>query len=131
MPRMIGSFVILHHTGPGPEHWDFMLEEGEGLATWQCPTNPADLPPGGTLRCRKLPDHRIAYLTYEGPVSGGRGQVRRVQEGSYHQLAVGENHRRVHLEGHTLLGLVELRQDQPDNGWSLRRLNDAKHTTNS
>lgn len=130
MRRMIGSFVILHHTGSGPEHWDFMLEEAGVLATWQCPSNPAALSPGETLLCQKLPDHRTAYLTYEGPVSDGRGEVRRVEEGSYNQLAASPKHRRVRLHGKTPLGLVELRQDQPDDGWSLQRLAETNSAKN-
>jgi len=128
---MNGLFVILHHTGYGPKHWDFMLEEGEALATWQCPTNPADLPPGQTLPCQKLPDHRRAYLTYEGPISENRGKVRRVEEGRYERLAANEQLLRVRLHGKILTGLVELRQDQSDEGWSLRRLDDAEHARDS
>jgi len=57
--------------------------------------------------------------------------VCRVEEGSYNQLAVSPDHWRVHLHGHKLIGLVELRQDQSENGWSMNRLGDAKHTPNS
>jgi hypothetical protein len=31
----------------------------------------------------RLPDHRAFYLDYEGPVSGGRGEVLRVWAGYY------------------------------------------------
>lgn len=34
------------------------------------------------LKLVPLPPHRRAYLTYEGPVSGGRGVVRRVDAGT-------------------------------------------------
>jgi len=74
-------YVILHHTGFGDEHWDLMLESGDVLHTWQLPqepTSPADLP----MPARRIGDHRKAYLSYEGPVSGGRGQVRRCDAGS-------------------------------------------------
>jgi hypothetical protein len=75
MPR----FVILSHDHPSP-HWDFMLEQGEALRTWRL----AEVPrPGRTLPAEPLPDHRKAYLDYEGPVSGGRGTVAQVDAGKY------------------------------------------------
>lgn len=129
MRIMTGSFVILHHTGYGPEHWDFMLEEGDSLATWQCPTSPAELSPGRSLTCRKLPDHRRAYLTYEGPVRRGRGDVRRVEEGEYECILADERHRRVRLHGRVLAGLVELRQDKSD-VWLLQRVVEATPAKN-
>jgi hypothetical protein len=39
------------------------------------------------VRACALPPHRPAYLTYEGEVSGGRGRVRRVDEGTCELLA--------------------------------------------
>ena len=40
---------------------------------------------GKEIRCvaTRLPDHRLAYLEYEGPVSGNRGVVRRIDSGKY------------------------------------------------
>ncbi len=74
-------FVILHHRLKGGEHWDLMLEHGQVLLTWQLerePTDAAALP----IPARRIGDHRPAYLTYEGPVSGDRGDVRRVDAGT-------------------------------------------------
>ena len=34
-------------------------------------------PVGVEIECRLLADHRLAYLDYEGPISGGRGSVAR------------------------------------------------------
>ena len=75
MPR----FVILAHDHPSP-HWDFMLEAEEVLRTWRLGRLPH---PGTTLSAEPLPDHRKAYLDYEGPVSGGRGTVARADAGNY------------------------------------------------
>lgn len=68
MPR----FVILHHDWPF-DHFDFMLEGDGRLMTWRLPNAPTA---GETVVAERLPDHRIDYLNYEGPVSGGRGTVR-------------------------------------------------------
>src|SRR5690242_9762724 len=75
-------YVVLHHTGVVPEHFDLMLQVPgeEKLWTWRILTPPAswrENPPTG----ERLADHRAAYMTYEGAVSGGRGAVKRVAEG--------------------------------------------------
>ncbi len=76
MPR----FVILEHDHP-VLHWDLMLQEGDVLRTWRL----AEPPSGGafTIAAEPLPDHRLIYLDYEGPVSGGRGIVKRWDGGKY------------------------------------------------
>ena len=76
MPR----FVILQHDGPQGLHWDFMLESGAALATWALTESPDAAHP---IAAWSLPEHRPAYLGYEGPVSGGRGTVTRWDEGTY------------------------------------------------
>jgi hypothetical protein len=76
-------YVVLHHTGSGEgDHFDFMLEVPgkERLMTWRVMTPPGQW--GGDVGAVRIADHRKAYLTYEGEISGGRGQVQRVQEGT-------------------------------------------------
>ncbi len=65
-------------------HYDVMFETDEGLLTWAVER----LPSVGQPRqpALRLPLHRTAYLDYEGPVSGDRGYVHRVQAGTYCQL---------------------------------------------
>jgi len=76
------AFVVLEHDHP-TLHWDLMLEAGETLRTWRLSARPSA---GLTTNCESLPDHRRAYLEYEGPVSGGRGSVKRVMSGRFHIL---------------------------------------------
>src|SRR5687768_6328743 len=74
-------YVVLHHTGHGEPHYDVMIESEPGaerLLTWRSPAWP--LVEGVPLMA--LGPHRRAYLETEGPVSGGRGQVRRVAHGT-------------------------------------------------
>jgi hypothetical protein len=83
MPR----FVILEHL-PGsasraPRHWDFMLERGAALRTWALDGEPQV---GQSIAATALADHRLAYLDYEGPITGGRGHVRRYDSGEYRVL---------------------------------------------
>lgn len=74
-------FVILHHTGIAVPHMDLLFEAEEAandLMSFRCPQWPPVL--GDTWI--ETPPHRTAYLDFEGPVSGGRGTVRRVDAGT-------------------------------------------------
>jgi hypothetical protein len=73
-------YVVLHHTGIDEPHFDLMFErEPKGaLVTVRC----TDWPPTRQTRFEHIGDHRRDYLEYEGPVSGNRGQVRRVEAGT-------------------------------------------------
>ena len=99
-----GRFVVLEHTWNGV-HWDLMLEAGERLRTWAIDE---PLTPGSELHARQLADHRRAYLTYEGPVSGQRGRVRRIDEGTFRSREWGPDRVRVELAGSQLVGEVDL-----------------------
>jgi len=70
------QFVVLRHTGVPTPHFDVMLERapGEALLTWRAPSWPMPV----LTVLTPLDDHRAVYLDYEGPVSGGRGQVQRL-----------------------------------------------------
>ena len=61
-------------------HFDLMLETEEGLRTWAMGLLPTA---GKSCGAIELPLHRAEYLTHEGPVSGGRGTVKRVMQGTY------------------------------------------------
>ena len=73
--------AALKHLPKGQDvHFDLMLQTEEGLRTWAM-----GLLPMAGKRCGaiELPLHRTDYLTHEGPVSQGRGTVKRVMQGSY------------------------------------------------
>jgi hypothetical protein len=108
MPR----FVILRHEMSGTSgrasHYDLMLEQGGVLRTWACDALPHFDSP--TL-ADSLPDHRLAYLTYEGEVSGGRGSVSRVAAGEYVLLAESGDLVRLQLVADTLSGVLTIARD--------------------
>jgi hypothetical protein len=109
MPR----FVILEHDHPA-KHWDLMLEQGEVLRTWRlsaCPVAGVPVPAEPSF------DHRRTYLDYEGPISGGRGQVRRWDAGEFVWLADEPNQIAVRLGGEHCRGTAVLLR-QPDDSWS-------------
>jgi len=97
-------FVVLEHEWNGV-HWDFMIEDEGRLRTWAIDT---PLVAGEELPARALPDHRLDYFTYEGPISGGRGSVRRVDGGTFHGLEWGPHRVRGTLAGGQLVGEVVL-----------------------
>lgn len=109
-------FVIQIHRGWGPTHFDLMVEDGATLATWQFAISPADAQPGDPLACKRIADHRPAYLTYEGPVSRGRGEVHIQDRGTCEVLQEGEGHRRIRFEGARLSATAELKRT--GDGWS-------------
>jgi hypothetical protein len=104
MPR----FVLLYHECPPsfgkPSHWDLMLERDGVLLTWSLAALPAAWGGGRDaaeeqIVATRLADHRIAYLDYEGPISGDRGGVTRVDGGEYEVLEETEQAIRVRLQG--------------------------------
>ena len=81
-------YVVLHHSDVDEPHFDLMFETlpGSMLATWRS----AEWPIDGATPLTRLRDHRRLYLEYEGDLSGDRGTVMRVAEGTC-QVEVGEN----------------------------------------
>ena len=105
MPR----FVLLEHDAPTGLHWDFMLEEGDQLATWSLPSVPKQ---GATLVCHQLGGHRVEYLEYEGPVSRGRGQVSRVDRGEFQWIDQKADRLEIEVKGDALDGRIVLAQEK-------------------
>jgi hypothetical protein len=101
MPR----FVILEHDHPRGWHYDFMLEVGEVLKTWSL----REPPNAGVEQAAEiLPDHRLTYLDYAGPVSDNRGTVKQWDKGTYWLIEQTEEMLSVKLFGNKIQGQVEL-----------------------
>ena len=109
-------FVIQKHSGWGPTHFDLMIEDADTLATWQFAADPWTSPEA-TLPCRRIADHRRAYLDYQGPVSGGRGRVDIVSAGRV-ELAHCDGQRwRGVAQGRGGFVLAQVRGDQWQWSW--------------
>ena len=94
--------VLIHEFALGDDralHWDLMFEENGRLLTWALPEF---LEAGKSITASRLPDHRMKYLDYEGPISDGRGSVSRVLEGVY-------NWKKVELKDRTAILKFETR----------------------
>jgi hypothetical protein len=115
MPR----YVVLRHEMPEgsarPSHWDFMLEEAGSLRTWALSEAPDT---AGPVEAQHLPNHRLAYLDDEGPVSQDRGTVVRWDGGHYTSQQNQPGRCEVTLQGERLRGRVRLTRDaQSDQRW--------------
>lgn len=84
-----------------------MLEQETALRTWALEQS---LRPNIEIACQPLVDHRLAYLAYEGPVSGDRGHVTRVDHGDYTLLNEDANALVVRLSGQHHVGRLQLTQ---------------------
>jgi hypothetical protein len=97
-----------------------MLETGGVLRTWALAAEPCM---GREIGAEALPDHRLAYLDYEGEVSGGRGRVFRVDQGEYETQHEAPGVLTVRLIGVRYVGHLELRKvsgDNPTQSWVVR-----------
>jgi len=131
----MARFVLLYHDCPDdvprPSHCDLMLESGGCLRTWvlaelprewavvvsRLPERVASLPmvaDDSMVAAEPLGDHRLAYLDYEGPVSGNRGSVRRLDRGTFETIDQTPSGWEVALAGGLLRGRVSLRRPTDD-----------------
>lgn len=136
-----GRWVVLHHRVPAVsrvdvqdtagddaqarprgDHYDVMFESSGGLETWAVMRSPDAI----AQVAHRLDLHRAAYLDYEGPISGGRGEVRRVDAGLYRVLAA-EDSGTLRIETKSEAGVVSTWVLQPmepvhDSRWWLQRI---------
>ncbi len=106
-------YVVLRHEIPHSAragvHWDLMLECDGVLRTWALALEPTA---NREITAESLPDHRLDYLEYEGPISGNRGEVRQWDQGQYEMQSDTENEIRLAIDGQQLAGTVSLRRQQ-------------------
>ena len=92
---MCRTLVLRHDLPDGSHHFDWLLEpvgtdpadpDARVLLCWRLPISPHEAV-GSILAATRLPPHRLLYLDYEGPITGGRGCVKRVASGQAEILA--------------------------------------------
>lgn len=114
----MNRFVLLEHALPAGAargtHWDFMLEAGGVLRTWALDGLPVAQE---TVAALQLADHRLDYLEYEGPVSGNRGSVKRIDCGEYVVLAESSEQLEIALLGELLRGRATLSTTSEHQRW--------------
>jgi len=115
MPRFV---ILRHHPGPHskrPLHWDLMFEDGIVLRTFACANEPLM---GLTFQVDSIEDHRLAYLEYEGTVSGGRGDVQRWDCGDFTVKTESPGEWLLHVSGQRWQGNVRFAAG-PDQRWTV------------
>ncbi|MBL8890620.1 MAG: hypothetical protein JNL67_11640 [Planctomycetaceae bacterium] len=113
-----GRFVILEHQVPldsgRADHWDVMLETATGLQTWATQPFASD---GASRQVEELPLHRSIYLDYEGPISGNRGCVRRLDRGKFRILDRQSRWLLIQLAGDVYQGRLQVRLANDGKSW--------------
>jgi len=103
----VPRFVILEHDHPHL-HWDLMLEWGDSLRTWRL-----EKPPVGNeaVASEAIAAHRLAYLDYEGAVSGNRGSVKRWDFGTFVVRIEDRERMEIEVVGRRLRGVLAITID--------------------
>ena len=113
----MGRLVLLRHDTPDAKHhYDLMLERSPGdhrLLTFRLERRIQINTPASTAG-ELLGEHRAAYLTYEGEVSGGRGTVRREWTSTGELLEESPSLVRIRVEGGCV---IEMRRQSTE--WSV------------
>ena len=85
--QTLATALLLHRTPDGCHH-DWLIEDAAQpdprtarLWTARVALPSRDWARAGRFHLTPLPPHRRLYLGYQGPISGGRGSVQRVDEG--------------------------------------------------
>ncbi len=82
---MSWPLTVLQHRGHGPQHMDVVLGAGPRCRTWRFERTTR-----GWVG-RPIQAHRRRYLSWSGPVPGGRGVVRVLHHGRASGVAHGSH----------------------------------------
>lgn len=113
-------FVIQQHTKPDDLHWDLMLECDGVLQTYRLDKPPAEILISDA-GAEKIFDHPIRFLTYQGPVNNGKGNVKIADEGTYQTIESSDNNIKFKLDGKILTGSFILKHVK-ENLWQFELL---------
>lgn len=100
-------FVVHKHSRGKQLHWDLMLQAGQVLETYRLQLPPEQLRRNGCT-ARRIFDHPLKFLSYEGSVNNGQGTVELVDSGTYEVLSRDEGKIELRLDGRILTGRFEL-----------------------
>lgn len=115
--------VLLEHTTPGGRtHLDWLIERPGAdaehrLIAFRCRHDPTT---HDDWRGERIADHRAVYLEYEGPISGGRGAVRRLWSAGCRVESESDHAINLSIstpDGRTIRGRVSRSTDET---WSFR-----------
>ena len=102
------KFVIQQHERQDePTHWDLMLEKSDVLETYRVNKPPEEWGKG-LIEAVKIFNHPLKFLTYQGSVNNGKGNVTIADSGVYRLLTENENKLTVDFEGVIVKGIKEI-----------------------
>ena len=100
-------FVVHKHSRGKQLHWDLMLQAGQVLETYRLQLPPEQLRRYGCI-ARRIFDHPLKFLSYEGSVNNGQGTVEIVDSGTYEILSQDEEKIELQFNGSILTSKFEL-----------------------
>ena len=103
-----GEFVIQKHTKAKQMHWDLMFQAGDILQTFRIQLSPEKIMNKGCI-ATKIFDHPSKFLTYEGAVNKGTGEVKIEDKGTYKLISKEQNIWQLLLNGKVLSGKFSLK----------------------
>ncbi len=113
MPNDQKQFVIQAHTKGEDIHWDLMLEKAGSLQTFRL-----DLPPSQLLtkpaQAVKIDDHDPKFLTYQGPVNKGAGNVKIADKGTFQIQKENSSRIEMDITGRILKGSFTITHTQKE-----------------
>lgn len=123
MPRFVVLYHVTSDSGDRKNHWDLLLERPKSggvdepddvrtLVTWALESQPIA---GQKIKALRLEDHRRAFLSFEGPLSNGRGLVERQLEGEVEWISSSPDLTQVSLDlpgGKWLVNLRRIRGEE-------------------
>ncbi len=112
-------FVIQKHTQGKNIHWDFMLQLGETLQTYRLDKAPEEVL-HQTASAVRILNHPLKFLTYQGPVNKGKGNVQLTEAGTYQIIHQKHNRIELNLNGQILKGKFTLTHIKNDD-WQFTR----------
>jgi hypothetical protein len=106
------STVVLEHTKAGQVHYDWLLtdpDDPQGLLwTARVPCHPRQWLAQRHWLLEPIHPHHRRYLTWQGPLTGDRGCVTRVDEGRFTPIVWQNGPTLIDLELHHLTGRVSV-----------------------
>lgn len=120
--------VLLHHQTAKGSHYDWLMEDpptadDPASRLW---TARVELPSRQWMETEawlleEIAPHRRLYLIYEGPLSEGRGDVRRIDEGSIIPRVWAADRRVLEVRMRDFHGALELRRSDAQ-WWEARHV---------
>lgn len=104
------KYVIQRHERQNePTHWDLMLETtNAGKSCDILETYRVGIPPekwgGEPIKAARIFDHATKFLTYQGPVNKGKGNVKIADSGIYGVISRNDNRMTIRFTGEVLKG---------------------------